>query len=266
MLHVIAVLVTLFPGFGLGYLLLRRFREFVNTFLISAFVGCFVAAFEILGPSHLPAREVLGVVPILALNVYHAHRIWMRDSKENQDEEDEPGRIPFRFPPLVVIGVFALAILLGVLSIPSLFPEGQLTSSYQERRDASLDLVLSDLEERKLRRKEVEAKLGKHKLSYRIGFTTERADYISYLYHVDPGGYTMMIHTVNSQNSRRVRDIADEIASYTEDFVYASGFEVYELNTGNRDAVLRVIADLNEGLPGNCKDSANLGVCGYEPR
>ena len=32
MLHVIAVLLTLFPGFGVGYLLLKRFREF---FLLS---------------------------------------------------------------------------------------------------------------------------------------------------------------------------------------------------------------------------------------
>lgn len=259
-------MITLFPGFGLGYLLLQRFRECFNTCLISALIWCIVAAIEIFGPSSLPVWEVLGVVPLLALNIYHAHRIWLIDTVVDPDEDGESGGTFFRFPPLVVIGVFALAVVLGVLSVNSLFPEDRTPSSSQERRDVSRNLVLSDLEERKLRRKEVEAKLDKHKLSYRIGFTTEGPDYISYLYHVDSGGYTMMIHTVNSQDFQRVRDIADKIASYTDDFVYASGFEVYELNTPNRADMLRIIADLNEGLPGGCKDRAKSGVCGYEPQ
>ena len=266
MLHLLAILLTLFPGFGLGYLLLKRFRDFFNTLVISALMAAFIAILDILGPPNIPVREGLGIVPFLVWNIFHAHRLWLKVSEEESDEEVQQERSPFKMHPIVIGGVFALAALLGVLSLSSFFPEDQAVSSYKERRDASREAVLGEVEEGKLRRKEVETKLDQHKLTYKIGFTTEGPSHFSYLYHVEPGRYTMMVHFVTSMNSQQMRSVADEIASYTDDFVYASGFEVYELNTRNRGATLRLIADLDEHLSMDCNESEGFGVCGYEPQ
>ena len=40
MVHIVAVLLTLFPGFGLGYLLLGRIRQFAIHFLVCMFPIC----------------------------------------------------------------------------------------------------------------------------------------------------------------------------------------------------------------------------------
>ena len=86
-------------------------------------IATFAAIVDILRPPDIPATEVLGVVPLLVWNVFHAHRLWLRGSEEDPHEEVERERSPFKLPPLVIIGVFALAVVLGVLSIPSLIPE-----------------------------------------------------------------------------------------------------------------------------------------------
>ena len=74
----------------------------------------------------------------------------------------------------------------------------------------------------------------------------------------------MMVDAVTRANFSVVRSLAERIASYSDNMVYASGFEVYELKTRDRDAVLRLIADLSEHQPRDCRDGEDVGVCGYE--
>ncbi len=260
MLHIIAVCLTLFPGFGAGYLLLGRFREFFPTFLVSVLIVAVVAIVEILRPIDIPVREGLGIVPLLVWNVFHAHRLWLRGSNENLDEEVERERSPFKLPPLVIIGVFALAVVLGVLSIPSLFPEDQPENRYYQPHDP----FRNEAEEVKLRRMEVKAKLDKHDFSYKTGSTTRGFDHISYSFNVEPGGYTLMVYAVTGTNFSVVRSLAERISSYSDNMVYASGFEVYELKTRDRNAMLRLVADLSEHQPRDCRDGEDIGVCGYE--
>ena len=262
MLHIIAVFLTLFPGFGAGYLLLGRFREFFPTFLVSVMIVAVVAIVEILRPIDIPVREGLGIVPLLVWNVFHAHRLWLRGSNENLDEEVERERSPFKLPPLVIIGVFALAVVLGVLFIPSLFSEDQPENRYYQPRDP----FRNEAEEVKLRRMEVKAKLDKHDLSYQVRFTTKEPDHILYVYHVEPEGYTMMVYAVTRTNFSVVISLAERISSYSDNMVYASGFEVYELKTRDRNAMLRLVDDLSEHLPRDCRDGENTGVCGYDPQ
>ena len=44
------------------------------------------------------------------------------------------------------------------------------------------------------------------------------------------------------------------------------GFEVYELKTRDRDAMLQLIADLSEHQPRDCIDREDTGICRYEPQ
>ena len=186
----------------------------------------------------------------------------MRGSEEDPDEEVERERSPFKLPPLVIIGVFALAVVLGVLSLPSLFPEHQPETWYYQPRDP----FRNEAEEVKLRRMEMKAKLDKHDLPYQVRFTTKEPDHILFVYHVEPEGYTMMVYAVTRTNFSVVRSLAERISSYSDNMVYASGFEVYELKTRDRDAMLRLIADLSEHQPRDCIDGEDTGICGYEPQ
>ena len=75
-----------------------------------------------------------------------------------------------------------------------------------------------------------------------------------------------MVYSVITTNYSVVGSMADRIASFTDNMVYTSGLEVYQLKADNRDAMLRLIADLREHLPRKYKDGDDLGVCGYEPQ
>ena len=60
--------------------------------------------------------------------------------------------------------------------------------------------------------------------------------------------------------------MARHIQKYTDDLVYAEGFEVYVLNTQDRDALERLAAGLRKHRARRCCDGEEEGVCGYEPR
>ena len=76
----------------------------------------------------------------------------------------------------------------------------------------------------------------------------------------------MMVYAVTRTNFSVVRSLAERISSYSDNMVYASGFEVYELKTRDRDAMLRLIADLSKHQPRDCIDGEDTGICGYEPQ
>jgi hypothetical protein len=72
MRHLIATLLTLFPGLGLGHALLGRWKDFVPILFLSA------AAWSIapLGFIVLDIPHFLCFLPVIYYNLTQAHRLW----------------------------------------------------------------------------------------------------------------------------------------------------------------------------------------------
>ena len=248
MFHLLAVLLTLFPGFGAGYLVLGRFRSFVIHFLFSAFLGAFVLLAQIFGPPPAPAGMVLAMMPLLVWNIYHAHRLWLKASAEGNGVEAEQERFSHRLAPFMAMTMLALAVFLAIQTFPSMFFED---------RPKSRDEV---------HRLEVETRLDKHNLSYKARLHNKSARSYYHWYDVEPEGYTLEVYLVPKRHFRGVWILAKRIARFTNYPVYGDGFAVYVLNTSNRDALERLVADLSEHRPVDCIDGEDVGVCGYDPR
>ena len=248
MVHLLAVLLTLFPGFGAGYLLLGRFRSFVIHFLFSAFLGTFLLLALIFGPPTAPGGMVLAIAPLLVWNTYHAHRLWLREPDDDAGLGVERKSFSRRVAPFIAVTMLALGVVLAIQTFPSMI---------FEERPKGRDEVS---------RIEMEAKLDKHNLSHKARLYNRLAGSYYHWYDVEPGGYTLEVYLLPNSNYRGVWLLAKGIARHTDDPVHGEGFAIYVLNTSNREALERLVADLIEHRPMDCIDGEDFGVCGYDPR
>ncbi len=247
MIHLAAVFLTFIPGFGLGYLLLGRIRAFAVHYLVCALLASFIALFR-LDMMPVPAAIVFAIGPLLVWNVYHAHRLWLEGTAEDDNgDPQKPDSFFYRLAPFSVMGILALGILLGILSIPWWFSEEQPKDEWELRREGILE------------------RLDNHQLSYKARLYNPGAEEFFYWYDVEPGGYTVELYMLHKSAYLQIPNHALRIERHTEDFVYVQGYEVYVLNTNNRDDVDRFVDDLMEERGVNCEDTEEVGVCGYEP-
>ena len=253
MVHIVAVLLTLVPGFGLGHLLLGKIREFVFLLLVGVFLSSFYVAIKIFADPPLITRpfypgtpsmpwEVFLLTPLLVWNIYCAHRLWMEDSDVDLEETSGQTRFPSALGPIMFIALIALAALLGIQNWSLWFP-----------------VEPKGLGE--IRLEQVEAKLDKHDLT----FIDQDKGRHTRVYEVEPGNYTLTVFTYSRHQYGDVLYGVGARRNSTDHFVYAQGFDIYVLETQSEDAISRFVADLAEHLPVNCVDGEDGGVCRLAP-
>ena len=81
------------------------------------------------------------------------------------------------------------------------------------------------------RTEEVLTRLGKHELVQKARLYNKVADNYYYWYDVQPGDFTFVIVPAPCVEFQRDRIDGEAHTKYTDDLVYAEGFEVYVLNT-----------------------------------
>ena len=89
MLHLLAVILTLFPGFGLGYLLLRRWKAFAISFLASLVLGSPILIGVLFEVPPVPAGMVFLIFPLVVFNFYMAHMLWLEPPTVEIEEEPQ---------------------------------------------------------------------------------------------------------------------------------------------------------------------------------
>ena len=248
MVHLIAVLLILFPGFGAGYLLLGRFRQFAIHFLFSSILGTFITIALIAGSPPFVAGMVFAIAPLLVWNVYHAHRLWLEVPAGHSDSKAEQVRFSYALAPLAAAVILALGLILTIMTVPLMFSDEQPKNN------------------KEIRRERVEERLDKHDLVYKARLYNQVARRHYYWYDVEPGGYTLEMYLIPKGLFREIVLHAKWVRRSTDNLVYAEGFEVYVLNTQDRNVLERLIADLGEHRPEDCIDGEVYGECGYEPR
>ena len=82
MIHLIAVILTLFPGFGLGYALLGRRKTALAHCLICLALGSLIPLALVFGPPPIPAWGAFIVFPLLLWNLFHSHFLWIKNPAE----------------------------------------------------------------------------------------------------------------------------------------------------------------------------------------
>lgn len=247
MIHLFAVLLTLFPGFGTGYLLLGRSRQFVVHFLFSCFLGSFVAVFLIIEIPPVPAAMVVAMAPLLILNIFHAHKLWLDVPGEDTGEQVDQNQSPSSVGPIVALAILVLGVVLALFTIPMFIDEEKPVRVGATR----LERIVSMLD--------------KHQLVHKARLYNKAAESYYQWYGVEPGGFTLEIYLPRASTFREIGLMARRIGRFTDDLVYAEGFEVYVLNTNDRNALERLAADLREDRPPDCRDDDEEGLCGYEP-
>ena len=252
MVHLVAVLLTLFPGFGTGFLLMRRFRKFGVHFLFSAILASLAAIPLVLTTPRYEPQILSGVavflIPLLIWNIYHAHRMQLQVTHDDPGTLAEQERFSRKLALLGLTVMVVLSIVLGILAIPMFLPEKKPEGAGESRHEKIL------------------ARLDKHHLVHKARLYNRGAESYYHWYDVQPGGYTLELYLPYASSFREVGLIARRIQRYTDDLVYAEGFEVYVLNTQDRFALERLVGDLREHRPDDCIDSEEYGVCGYNPR
>ena len=101
--------------------------------------------------------------------------------------------------------------------------------------------------------------MDKHQLVHKARLYNRGAESYYHWYDVDPGGYTLELYLPHTSSFREVGLIARRIQRYTDNAVYADGFEVYVLHTQDGIAIERFAADLREHRPDDCRDSEEHG-------
>ena len=144
--------------------------------------------------------------------------------------------------------ILVLGLILGIMAVPLIFSDEQPKSDKEIRHEG------------------VEERLDKHDLVYKARLYNEVARRHYYWYDVEPAGYTLEIYLIPKGLFREIGLHAKYVRRSTDNLVYVEGFEVYVLNTKDRDALERLIADLGEHRPVDCIDGEVYGECGYEPR
>ena len=111
----------------------------------------------------------------------------------------------YRLAPFSVIGILALGILLGILSIPWWFSEEQPKDEWELRREGILE------------------RLDNHQLSYKARLYNPGAEEFFYWYDVEPGGYTMELYMLHKSAYLQIPNHALRIRKTRRGFCLCGG-------------------------------------------
>lgn len=230
MIHLLAAILTLFPGFGLGYLLLRRWKAFVFSFLASLVFGSPILIGVLVEAPPIPAGMAILIFPLLVFNLYMSHMLWLQPPAEEIMEEPLV-LFDYSVAPWFVTLLAGLIIILIVVTVTSQYwPETSYTP--EEEEEMKLDRWAGQVEDR----------LGQHTLSNRVKISDGGAAF-HYQYHVEPGGYTMDLYFSSLQH-------AEEIKRQTDNLVYYHADRVLVLHTTDVDHLRGIVIDMVGALGG----------------
>lgn len=246
MLHLLAVILTLFPGFGLGYLLLGRWKQFALSFLGSTLFGSLILIGVLVMTPPASTGVIFVASPIfLAINFYAAHALWIEQpgsgSVGKYETSDDSWVAPWFMKVALGLGV----IMLGVVLADQFWPETPDTP--QERNEKKLERRADNVEEQ----------LSQHTLSNRVKISDGGAAF-HYQYHVEPGGYTMDLFFTSLER-------AEEIKRQTDNLVFYYSDNVLVLHTTDTEHLKGIADDARGSFSGDCEASRlpNRYWCGY---
>jgi hypothetical protein len=274
MRHLIATLLTLFPGLGLGHLILGRWRAFILAFIVGAVAWAVVFLFLVFTLDRFPpfGFKFLYVLPIIAVNLTLAHNLWSEryaSTPEETVEEERWYRVqasPFFLKGLAVITI----VVLGLFIFDVLTP----------RHDPT------PLEEEEEQIREIEDIMDQHVLSDRVRLIAGgdiNAEFQAvreadgdppvelpfYRYHVTPGDYTLDIYLPRQSEAREIRQLARSLKQPDENFVYMISFHIFVLHTTDEANLDTLISDLSHveifHRNINCSSQEIPEICGYAP-
>ena len=247
MLHLIAVLLTIFPGFGLGHALLRLWKPFRIHFFATLILGSPIMAVIVFEPSPIAGFYALVITPLLAWNLYHAHRLWV-DDPDNQlvaSEWREP--LSFTLAPAMVKIALGLAIVITVSSFlcrPAEKPKPTAAERYAEW---------------------VEENLDRHVLSDGVELYNDQVDVAFHRHEVEPWSYTLDIYKPSTTDIVVLTHLARDLKKNSNDdqMVYMFRNRVFLLHTQNENALHDLAYDLLEEIEGDCHQKWGARRCGW---
>ena len=248
MLHLLAAILTLFPGFGLGYLLLRRWKAFVFSFLASVVLGSPILIGVLFEAPPVPAGMVFLIFPLVVFNFYSAHMLWLEPQTE-EIGEDLQDSFDYSIAPWFATILVGLAIILTAVTVTSQYWPETKTSTMSEQRE-------------ELRIAEVEEELDQHVLSNKEWLFDEENSRFYYRYDVEPGSYVMDLYRFPNASVPEVVRFADQVRLQTDNLVYAASGNVFVLHTTDANHLTQISVDLGDSLSGSCTDRR---ACGYAP-
>lgn len=247
MLHVIAVLLTIFPGFGLGYALLGLWKPFRIHFFASLILGAPILAVVAFEPSPIASFFALVILPLLTWNLYHAHRLWVDDPDNQLAGSGSREPLSFTLAPAMVKIAFGLAIVITVstfLCRPAEKPKPTPTERYAEW---------------------VEENLDRHVLSEGVELYDDQVGMAFYRHHVEPGSYILDIYKSNTTDTIVLTRLARNVKQNSSEnqLVYLFGNRVYRLHTQSEVALQDLGYDLLEEVKGDCLQNWGRRRCGW---
>jgi len=246
MLHLLAVILTLFPGFGLGYLMLGRWKASALSFLGSTLFGSpfLIAVLVVNQPLGLGIVSLASSI-FVAINFYSAHTLWTDQSGDTSEGRYETSDDYWVAPWFTKVVLGLGVIMLGIVLVDYYWPE---TIDTPEER-----------EEKKFERwaGQVEDRLGQHTLSNQVRISDGGAAF-HYQYDVEPGSYTMDLYFSSLQH-------AEEIKRQTDNLVYYNADRVLVLHTTDVDYLRGIAIDMRGAFGGDCSRISlpNRYWCGY---
>ena len=247
MLYTIAVLLTIFPGFGLGYALLGLWKPFRIHFIASLILGAPILAVVVFEPSPIAGFFALVILPLLTWNLYHAHRLWVDDQDNQLAGSGNREPLSFTLAPAMVKIALGLAIVITVstfLCRPVENPKPTPDERYAEW---------------------VEENLDRHVLSERVELYDDQVGMAFYRHHVEPGSYTLDIYKSDTTGTIALTRLARSVKQNSSDnqMVYLFGSRVYRLHTQNEVALQDLGYDLLEEVKGDCHQMWGRRRCGW---
>jgi len=252
MLHLLAAILTLFPGFGLGYLLLRRWKAFVFSFLASVVLGSPILIGVLFEAPPVPAGMVFLIFPLVVFNFYMAHMLWLEPPTVEIEEEPQVS-FDYSVAPWFATILAGLTIILIVVTV---------TSQYWPDTKTSTTADMTSEEREELRIAEVEEELDLHVLLNKERLFDEENSRFYYRYNVEPGKYIMDIYWPHNLSFPEYIQFADQVRLQTGNLVYAAGGRVFVLHTTDVNHLTHISMDLGDSLSGSCADRR---ACGYAP-
>jgi len=252
MLHLLAVILTLFPGFGLGYLLLRRLKAFAISFLASLVLGSPILIGVLFEVPPVPAGMVFLIFPLVVFNFYMAHMLWLEPPTVEIEEEPQVS-FDYSVAPWFATILAGLTIILIVVTI---------TSQYWPDTKTSTTSDMTSEEREELRIAEVEEELDQHILSNKERLFDEENSRFYFQYNVEPGSYVIDLYWLPDASVPEVVRFADQVRLQTEYLVYAARGRVFVLHTSDANKLTQISVDLGDSLSGSCTDRR---ACGYAP-
>jgi len=269
MRHLIATLLTLFPGLGLGYLILRRWQSFWLALIASGVTwGLLYWGFFVADRYPSVIFQFFPALPVIVLNLTLAHNLWSEryaTTAEEAAEEERWYRIqaaPFFGKAFAILTI----VVVGFLIYDLLTPRKEETPM--------------ELEERFVGR--MEDHFDNHILSNRVRLiaegdinfqfqSTRQADGDQpvelpiYRYRVAPGDYTLDLYLTLQSEATEVLQLARLLKQPGQNLIYMIGLQVFVLHTTNDDLLQALISDVSptEVFDGRPCNSPVPEVCGY---